>query len=82
MSILSKHLAFVNEQIVFHDKSVEKFGKATFRGNLHKSTADKFRALADDIQIADSALDNPSVQKPQPKGDVDRIFGVSKQDVT
>jgi hypothetical protein len=59
VSILGKHFAFVKEQAEFHVKMVDKFGGATFRGSLHKATADKFFALADDLQSADRQLDNP-----------------------
>ena len=44
MSILNKHLVFVNEQSEFHEKMVEKFGAETFRGKLHQTTAEKFRS--------------------------------------
>lgn len=58
MSILIKHLAFVKGQIEFHHKMVEKFGSASFRGNLHKGTAEKFSALANDLEIADKQIDS------------------------
>jgi len=38
---------------------VEKFGPTSFRGNLHKTTSDKFRALAADLENADKLLDTP-----------------------
>ena len=65
MSILAKHLTFVNEQTAFHDKMVEKFGQTSFRGNLHKTTADKFRALAADLENADKLLDTPPSEAPK-----------------
>lgn len=69
MSILSKHLAFVNEQAGFHERRIEHVGNS-FKANLHKSTAEKFRALAADIEEADKALDNPpipvAVRLPRP----------------
>jgi len=71
MSILAKHIALVKEQIAFHDNMTQKFGITTFRANLHKSTADKFRALVDDLVIADGALDAPSLKKvTQAKGPI------------
>lgn len=69
MSILVKHIPFVNEQSAFHDKQMERFGSATFRGNLHKVTGDKFRALSADLEEADKALDlGPTIiEKPLAK---------------
>ncbi len=69
MSILLKHITFVNEQSSFHDKQVERFGSTSFRGNLHQGTADKFRALAADLEAADKLLDaGPSAaEKPSPR---------------
>lgn len=58
MSILAKHQSFVNEQADFHDRQVQKVGGPTsWRGNLHKSTAEKFRSLASDLEAADAQLD-------------------------
>lgn len=59
MSILNKHFPFVKEQADFHHKMVEKVGAASFRGNLHKGTAQKFLSLLDDLEIADRQLDAP-----------------------
>lgn len=70
MSILAKHLEFVNEQIVFHEKMVSKVGATSFRGTLHKSTTDKFKALAADLENADKLLDAPQPARPQTKGQV------------
>ncbi len=60
MSILNKHLAFVNEQAVFHEKRVDHVANS-FKANLHKATAEKFRSLAADIEEADKTLDLPPV---------------------
>lgn len=60
MSILTKYLEFVNEQAIFHEKMVEKGPPGSFRANLHKSTAEKFRALTADMESADKILDEPS----------------------
>lgn len=59
MSILNKHLEFVNEQAGFHEKMAEKFGLSSFRSKLHISTAEKFRSLGSDLDSADKALDGP-----------------------
>ena len=59
MSILNKHLPFVNEQLAFHERMVEKVGGASFRGNLHKGTAEKFKALAAYLVESDKVLDAP-----------------------
>lgn len=57
MSILIKHLPFVKEQQEFHERMIEKYGSASFRSRLHKTTADNFRALIADLENADKALD-------------------------
>ncbi len=59
MNILSKHLAFVNEQIEFHEKMVQKHGNDSFRSALHKSTAEKFKSLVSDLESADKLLNSP-----------------------
>lgn len=67
MSILAKHLPFVNEQVVFHEKMVEKFShgklKSEFREKLHIETATKLKSLASDLIIGDQELDTPRQQK-------------------
>jgi len=72
MSILNKHLAFVNEQFTFHERMVEKVGAASFRGTLHKGTAEKFKGLAADLEEADKLLDAPqkTPQAPQARGPI------------
>lgn len=60
MSILAKHLAFVNEQTAFHEKMAQKFGPDSFRAKLHVTTADKFKYLASDLESADKSLDVPA----------------------
>jgi hypothetical protein len=82
MSILAKHLEFVNEQIAFHDKMVEKVGATSFRGTLHKGTADKFRALSADLENADKFLDTPSpVVRPQTKGQSQIQLSLTIEDI-
>ncbi len=77
MSILAKHLAFVKDQAEFHDKMVEKFSAASFRGSLHKSTAEKFRALYVDLEGADKALDSPSTQVQVPSKGIQLSLSVN-----
>ncbi len=64
MSILNKHLEFVNAQLAFHERMAEKVGVASFRGTLHKGTSDKFKALAADMAEADKVLDAPPQAAP------------------
>lgn len=59
MSILAKHIEFVNGQIEFHEKMVQKQAANSFRSTLHQSTAEKFKALASDLESADKFLDTP-----------------------
>lgn len=67
MSILQKHLAFVKEQEAFHLKQAEFYlsKKSNFRATLHQTTAEKFSALAVDIESADKLLDRPTpIEEP------------------
>jgi hypothetical protein len=57
MSILQKHLGYVNEQIQFQEKMMDKFAGNSFRQALHKSTRDKAVALSADLELADKELD-------------------------
>lgn len=59
MSILAKYLEFVNEQAGFHEKMLAKSTSNSFRANLHRGTAEKFRSLAADLLAADAMLDTP-----------------------
>ena len=68
MSILVKHLAFVKGQADFHEKMVEKYGAASFRSKLHKTTSDQFRALLHDMEDADKTLDAPIAAPKPPLG--------------
>jgi hypothetical protein len=43
---------------------VEKVGASSFRGNLHKGTAEKFKGLAADLEEADKLLDAPHKTSP------------------
>lgn len=65
MSIIAKHISFVNEQAEFHEKMILKVGISSFRGNLHQTTAEKFRSLVSDMVIADKTLDSPSIEVPR-----------------
>lgn len=65
MSILAKHLAFVNEQGEFHTNAAEKYGPKTWRGQRHFETAQKLLALASDLEAADKLFDSPTPVKPQ-----------------
>jgi hypothetical protein len=64
MSILEKHLAFVNEQTAFHQKMAERFADNSFRQKLHNTTKEKFEALAKDLVEADKMLDRPEQLAP------------------
>lgn len=62
MSILEKHIAFVNDQIAFQGKMIQKFDKNPFRKSLHEATQGKFRSLAADLAEADKVLDEAAVR--------------------
>lgn len=69
MSILVKHVEFVNDQIAFHNRMAAKSEneKKAFAKNLHNTTREKFKALVADLLEADKMLDRqpPDTQKPQ-----------------
>lgn len=69
MSILNKHIAFVNEQLAVQEKLISKFGPdsklaSNFRYSLHVSSAEKFRETLADIEQADKLLDSIDTTKP------------------
>jgi hypothetical protein len=68
MSILVKHVEFVNDQIVFHTKMAEKPDIKPFAKKLHITTKEKFEALSADLVEADKMLDREPIdaQKTQP----------------
>ncbi len=74
MSILSKHLAFVNEQLEFHENYAKRPGINTFRVSLHQSTAEKFRALMADLDLADTALEAASQQTNSPQHQPEKVI--------
>ncbi len=79
MSILDKHLAFVNEQMKFHDAMVGKYKASPFRATLHKNTYDKLSALSVDLKAADDLL---NTQKPDQAGMDAREKGVMQLSLT
>jgi len=66
MDNLSQHLTFVKEQEAYHEKLSRKFEEQPWRREMHVSTAEKFRQLANYLVQSDSnggqrrrqALDN------------------------
>jgi hypothetical protein len=65
MAILDKHLSFVKDQILFHEKMANKFASNEFRKNLHLSTAEKFKSLEKDLFNADTALLIKEIHEPR-----------------
>jgi hypothetical protein len=58
-------LPFVKDQAEFHQRMIEKYGAASFRASMHKTTAANFRALIADLESADQALDEKAaIAKP------------------
>lgn len=62
MSILSKHIPFVNEQIGFHKKQVSKYCEdgrfpSAYRHSLHTATLSRFEELLKDVLQADAQID-------------------------
>lgn len=65
MSILSKHIPFVNAQIAFQENQAKKYATVPRRANLHLATASTFKQLLADMQDASRVLDDPA-NKPKP----------------
>jgi hypothetical protein len=63
MSILEKHLAFVNEQVAVQEKLARKYPEPPWRHQMHLSAAEKFRSLAADIEAANKELDSAPNRK-------------------
>lgn len=57
MSILQKHIAFVNEQIAVQSKLATKFEGQEWRHKLHTDSCENFRQLSVDLADADRQLD-------------------------
>lgn len=68
MSILEKHLAFVNDQIAFQGKMIDKFSSNSYRKTLHEATQGKFKVLAADLADANKILDQYSSKMPDELG--------------
>jgi len=64
MSFLQKYLGFVKEQVAFQQRMLLKFPDDEHRQRLHKAAEGKFRALADDLVVADKMLDELPVRHP------------------
>lgn len=62
MSILSKHIPFVNEQIGFHTKQISKYCEggrfpSAYRHSLHTATLSRFEELLKDMLQVDAYID-------------------------
>jgi hypothetical protein len=58
MSILNKHLVFVNEQVSVQGRLAKKYGNDERRAALHTATRDSLLALLADLAEADHTLDS------------------------
>ncbi len=56
MSILAKHIAFVNDQISVQAKLAERYAKQEWRQLKHLQVAENLKSLAADLESADAAL--------------------------
>lgn len=66
MSILSKHMAFVNELIAIQGKLAAKFAAQDWRAAMHAENVSKLTAMLADLVETDKLLDSPSsIQLPQ-----------------
>jgi len=69
MSILSKHLPFVNEQIAIQTKLAARYADSEWRSARHLSTCEQFKALLADMEQGDRLLDAGPI-KPIPRGNM------------
>lgn len=65
MSILDKHIPFVNAQVGIQEKLAKKYSPTPHRAALHLASATGFKNLLADLQEATKALDDPARQ-PKP----------------
>jgi hypothetical protein len=76
MSILNRHLAFVKAHVAVQQKLVKKFAPDSKQHNpsryqLHLANVERFSELFDDLQRADSELDQLSAQvRKIPRGPI------------
>lgn len=72
MDTIGQHLAFVNEQVAFHQKKARLFSDVIgkeWRQKLHMATAVKFQMLADFLGESGEAFERAmDVVAPKPKG--------------
>ncbi len=76
MDNLSQHLTFVKEQEAYHEKLSRKFEAQPWRRDIHSSTAEKFRQLANYLVQSDNnagmrrrlALDNLTLTPEEVEG--------------
>lgn len=76
MDNLSQHLTFVKEQEAYHEKLSRKFEAQPWRRDIHFSTAEKFRQLANYLVQSDNnggqrrrqALDNLTLTPEEVEG--------------
>lgn len=80
MSILAKHLPFVKAQCEFHRNRLKKpeVAKNPWRVKLHTETAEKFEALAIDLEASDGLLDAPPVAKRRPSSPVQLSLNIEE----
>ena len=62
MSILEKHIPFVNKQIAFQGKMAQKFKDDPFRKALHESTLEGFKTLVADLTEAGKMLNGTTLE--------------------
>ncbi len=65
MSILAKHLAFVNEQVIVQGRLADKYKKDERRTALHLASQSRFDELAQALLEADKLLDQSPLQRNQ-----------------
>jgi hypothetical protein len=59
MSILLRHIPFVNDQLAIQGKLASKFANQEWRAQLHRDNVEKLTALVIDMGEADKLLDAP-----------------------
>jgi hypothetical protein len=73
MSIVEKHMEFVNKQITFQEQQATRFSSNAYRRELHTQTANNLRELLNDFVRVEKALDEAVARAAQKDSAAGRI---------
>ena len=81
MSIIEKHIAFVNYEIAFQEKMLEKVGGNKNRQLFHTDLRDKLKGLLADIVVADRLLDECEEERRIAEGSRKSNISLTPEDI-